>query len=172
MTGRTRLEPLLPFKRENNAIEKCQFFWENIPRIQLETNADWWGNSVSDTQMGGDYYKFSDEPILADGQFLARKAALALKDCNYLLKSGIADNMTAESRNPYGDRIDTDIRVTEKIIGRVDIIEAGNYSEAELPPVAEFNIIQDVILGGPEDTITDMITGTTPDNINDQVIPE
>lgn len=171
MTGRTRLEPILPFKRENNEIEKVQFYWENIPRIQLETDSDWWGNVVSDTKMGGEYYKTSDEPILADGDFLARKSALAEKDNEYLLTSGIAKEISAESRNPYADRVETDLRVVEKFAGRSDIVDAGNYQDPTLPDVQEFNIIQDVILGGPEDTIQDFISGTTADDIQDQVIP-
>jgi len=168
MAGRTVFEPLLPLERVNGVIKRCSFYWENIPRIQLETDSSWWGNAVSDTPAGGDYYRFSDEPILADGQFLARKASLALKDCDYLLKSGIAAEMSAESRNPYGDRVETDLRVVEKYDGVAESVDAGDYSDPTLPPVQEFNIIQDVITGGPEDIINDKITGTTEDEINDQ----
>lgn len=169
-----RLEPELPFVRQSNGdVKPVQFWWQNVPAIQLETKKSWWGNSVSDTKTGGDYYLASNEPIKADGQFLARKAALAVRDCNVLVKMGVTEKVDAVSRNPYGDRVETEIRVKEKYLeGEPQSIAYGeNYGRPPVVPTQEFNIINDIIADTAENIINDQITDGVYDEINDQIIP-
>ena len=35
-----RLEPELPYKRENGSLKPVSFWWQNVPAIQLETDTE------------------------------------------------------------------------------------------------------------------------------------
>jgi hypothetical protein len=166
-------DPALPITYENGEPVESDIFWENIPKIQLETSDGWWGNVVSDTKIGGDYFAYSDEPITADGEFLARKAALAVKDCSYLKTSKIAKSVSAEVFNPVTDRLETELTVVERSgVGadREVVVTVGDYSK----PVTEeyeLGIIQDTIIAAGVDIIQDVVIVAGVDVLQDTVIP-
>jgi phage gp46-like protein len=105
-------EPLLPLRRENGSLVRCSFEWENIPLVKLQTRTGWWGDLIGDSPVGSLYADRADDPILADGDFLARRNAQAQAALDILKQEQIASKIEVEVTMPEVDRTEAQIRVT------------------------------------------------------------
>lgn len=144
-------EPRLPLIREGGLLERCAFRWENGPVIQLGTRTGWWGNAVNVRDIGGQYADLPDEPVQADGTFLARREALALADLQQIQDNveEIVDIATSAT-NPYADRVDMEVTIladgeSEEII----IHLPGEIEEPEPTPPLEGGVWQSTAGGEP-----------------------
>jgi hypothetical protein len=137
MTRRTRYriktpEPRLPLERVDGSLVRCDFEWENVPIVQLQTKTGWWGNLVDNSSVGSEYADNADDPILADGTFLARRASEANAALTILKTEGIASSVEAEVLNPYGDRTEAEIKIVST--GEEDeetVLTVGDYRKTD-----------------------------------------
>ncbi len=162
-----RFEPKLPVKYESGEPEQAEFSWANVPRIQMGTDSNWWGNAITDDKVGSIYHEYSNEPIVADGKFLARKASLAVESVQYLKKKKIASKITAQAFNPQADDVEVDLTIVELLNPDSEtIITVGDYRKADPVPVIIDNV-QDVNAGVGIDNIQNVNAGVGIDNIQD-----
>jgi phage gp46-like protein len=130
-------EPRLPLKREGGLLERCAYAWENAPIIQLATKRDWWGNAVGKRTVGSEYAELPEEPVLADGQFLARREALAAAALQQVQDNVAGINgITTEATNPYADRVDMEVRIDfEGVDEQIVIAVPGDPDALPTPPL-------------------------------------
>lgn len=127
-------EPRLPLKREGGLLARCDFFWENAPAIKLGTRTGWWGDLVNTRSIGSEYGDIPDEPVQGDGEFLARREALA-RAALQPLQENIQEitEIETSATNPYADRVDMDAIFS--VEGRADQIVVHVPGEAEADDV-------------------------------------
>jgi phage gp46-like protein len=138
-----RKDPALPITYVNGEPVELTYSWENIPKIQLGTETGWWGDLISDEQIGSIYADTDNGPITADNGYLAQRAALGLSACDYLTKSKIASSIEADAFNPQADRVELELTVVEaenqeqEIVITIGEYVSDPYTELE-PDVEEW----------------------------------
>ena len=144
-------EPRLPLVREGGLLERCDFRWENAPVIQLGTRTGWWGNAVNARSIGGQYADLPEEPVQADGVFLARREALALADLQQV-QANVEEivDITTSAVNPYADRVDMEATITVGgEAGEIIIHLPGEVEETTPGPPLEGGVWQSTAGGEP-----------------------
>jgi phage gp46-like protein len=125
-------EPRLPLERVGGSLVRCDFDWENVPIVQLQTKTGWWGNLVDNSSVGSKYADNTDDPIQADGNFLARRGSEATVALNILKAEGIASSIDVEVLNPYDDRTEAEIKIVST--GEDDkevVLTVGDYRKTD-----------------------------------------
>lgn len=86
----------------------------NAFSISLYTDEDYWGNLVlvdQNEKLGSDYGVLTRLPITAGN--LRRMEEGAEAALEWLIEEGIADKVAADVRNPFADRIEPLITITQ-----------------------------------------------------------
>lgn len=134
-------EPLLPLQRVNGSLVRCDFEWENIPIVQLQTRRGWWGNLIDNSSVGSEYADRDGGPILADGRFLARRSALATAALTILKTERIAQKLEVVCTNPQVDRVEAEITIlTDGESDDAVVLVVGDYRKTD-PSVGRAEVV-------------------------------
>jgi hypothetical protein len=150
-------EPRLPLKRVGGVLETVDTSWENVPAVQFGTLPSWWGNKVGRRAVGSVYAETIDEPIQADGEFLARREALALAALAPLDQVDEIQGYTTEATNPINDRVDMVATVDVQGVGDQVVVEVRGV-DGDTGPSGIQDIIDDGLTPGIQDFIDDGLT--------------
>jgi phage gp46-like protein len=158
-------EPRLPLQRVNGSLVRCDFEWENIPIVQLQSKTGWWGNLVDNSSVGSIYADNADDPILADGRFLARRSAEANAALTVLKKEKIARKIAVEVTNPYADRTEAEITLlTDAQSDKAVVLVVSDYRKPD-PSIGRVAVLHNDPFGVSEVLHNDP-GGTSPVAIN------